>query len=122
MGQGKSKDIKREELSADLTAKIDDIFKLFDKDNSGTIEKQEAVNHWNKGFGKISAQEFFNSVDYNNDGTIQYDEFMDFWKIVKGAGHPEEEIDEELERIRNGEVWVGFDNLPVGNHQKGSKM
>jgi len=34
--------------------------------------------------------------------------------IVKGAGHNEEEINEELERIKNGESWVGFDNLPVG--------
>ena len=34
--------------------------------------------------------------------------------IVKGAGHDEEEINEELERIKNGESWVGFDNLPIG--------
>ena len=70
MGQNKSKDIKRSELSPELKNKIDEIFKMFDKDSSGTIEKQEAINHWNKGFGKISAQEFFNAVDYNNDGTI----------------------------------------------------
>ena len=55
MGQNKSKDIKRSDLSQELKAKIDDIFKIFDKDQSGTIEKEEAVKHWNKGFGKISA-------------------------------------------------------------------
>lgn len=72
------------------------MFKIFDKDGSKTIEKDEAVKHWSKNFGKISAQEFFNTVDYNHDGQIQYNEFVDFWMIVKGAGHSEEEIKEEV--------------------------
>ena len=75
---------------------IDEVFKIFDKDDSKTIEKDEAVKHWSKNFGKISANEFFNAVDYNHDGCIQYDEFVDFWKIVKGAGHGEDEIEEEV--------------------------
>ena len=75
---------------------MDDVFKIFDKDNSKTIDKDEAVKHWSKNFGKISAQEFFNTVDYNHDGQIQYQEFVDFWMIVKGAGHSEEEIKEEV--------------------------
>jgi EF-hand domain pair len=87
---------------------VDDVFKIFDKDGSKTIDKDEAVKHWSKNFGKISANEFFNTVDYNHDGQIQYDEFLDFWKIVKGAGHSEDEIQEEVshsprshERTRN---------------------
>jgi len=32
--------------------------------------------------------------------------------IVKGAGHSDEEIIEELERIKNGEAWIGFEDLP----------
>ena len=32
--------------------------------------------------------------------------------IVKGYGHSEEEIREELKNIQNGELWTGFDNLP----------
>ena len=91
---------------------IDDVFKIFDKDGSKTIEKEEAIKHWSKNFGKISANEFFNTVDYNHDGTISYDEFIDFWKIVKGSGHTEDEIIEEIERIKKGETWMGFDNLP----------
>jgi len=75
---------------------VDDVFKIFDKDGSKTIDKDEAVKHWSKNFGKISANEFFNTVDYNHDGQIQYDEFVDFWKIVKGSGHSEEEIQEEV--------------------------
>jgi Ca2+-binding EF-hand superfamily protein len=47
-------------------------------------------------FGVISANEFFNTVDFNNDGQIQFDEFVEFWEIVKGSGHTEEEIKEEV--------------------------
>ncbi len=59
---------------------------------------EEAVKHWRSksSFGKLSAEEFFNTVDYNGDGCIQYEEFIDFWKIVKAAGHSEEEITEEV--------------------------
>lgn len=37
---------------------------------------------------------------------------MNFWKAVKQAGHDEEEICTELENIKNGESWVGFNDLP----------
>lgn len=47
-------------------------------------------------FGKISANEFFNTVDFNNDGEISLNEFVEFWEIVKGSGHIEEEIREEV--------------------------
>ena len=36
---------------------------------------------------------------------------MRFWRIVKAAGHSEEEIMEELENIKNGETWAGFADL-----------
>lgn len=88
-------------MTASTKQLVDEVFKIFDVDNSKTIEKEEAVKHWSKNFGKIQANEFFNSVDYNHDGQIQYDEFIDFWMIVKGAGHSEEEIVEEVGTIIN---------------------
>ena len=63
-----AKHIKREELSPELLKHIDEVFKIFDKDGSKTIEREEAIKHWSKNFGKISANEFFNTVDYNHDG------------------------------------------------------
>ena len=78
----------------------------------------EAVNHWKTGFSKISAKEFFNQVDVNKDGAIEFNEFLAFWEVVKGAGHDESEIADELERIKNGESWVGFDDLPKAYQQK----
>ena len=37
---------------------------------------------------------------------------MGFWEVVKGSGHDEKEIFEELQKIENGESWCGFENLP----------
>ena len=50
-----------------------------DKDHGGTIDKEEAVAHFSKSFGKISAEEFFASVDENGDGEIEWKEFLNFW-------------------------------------------
>ena len=44
-----------QELSPELKQLVDEVFKIFDKDNSKTIEKDEAIKHWSKNFGKISA-------------------------------------------------------------------
>ena len=91
-------------------------FDSFDTDHSNAIDMQEAIKHWsvNKfSFGKQSAQAFFNAVDLNRDGSIDFTEFSQFWLVVKGAGHTEEEICEELVRIKDGESWVGFRNLPL---------
>ena len=85
---------------------------MFDVDGSSEIDKQEAVKHWKTKFGKLSAMEFFNQVDVNKDGTITFEEFLNFWVVVKESGHSEADIIEELENIKNGESWAGFNNLP----------
>ena len=98
-----------------------EVFNIFDINGSSKIDMDEALNHWKTGFSKISAKEFFNQVDVNKDGEIEFEEFLSFWEVVKGCGHGEDEIDEELERIRNGESWVGFENLPKKYAQSHSK-
>ena len=38
---------------------------------------------------------------------------------MKAHGHDEEEIADELKNIKNGELWVGFDDVNLkkpGNH------
>ena len=107
-----NKTVKRKHLTAELTQKCKEVFRLMDKDDGGTIDKEEAINHWSSSFGKISAKEFFDAVDENKDGQIELTEFIRFWEVVKGAGHSEEEISEELDRIRKGESWIGFEDLP----------
>ena len=100
-------------LSEHAISKVQEAFNSFDIDRSAAIDLDEALRHWgNKGFGKISAKAFFKTVDMDGNGEIEYDEFERFWKVVKEAGNAEEEIIEELMRIKNGESWVGFNNLP----------
>ena len=99
-------------MSAECQAKVNEVFGIFDVDSSNAIDKTEAVKHWKSTFGRISAKEFFAQVDVNNDGEISSEEFIQFWQAVKGAGHSEEEIMEELENIKSGESWVGFNNMP----------
>ena len=71
----------------------------------------EALKHWSGAFGKLSAKEFFNAVDENNDGEISLTEFIKFWKDVHDSGTEEKELMIELENLKNGEQWVGFDRL-----------
>ena len=112
MGSGKSKELERGELSEEALNLIKEIFEEFDKDKSGSIDKAEALKYWQGHFGKVCAGEFFDRVDINNDGVVELEEFVDFWKIVKGAGHKEDEIMEELENLKNKETWRGFDDIP----------
>lgn len=81
---------------------MQEVFSIFDKDGNKTIDRSEAQKHWSTvRFGKISANEFFNTVDFNGDGQIQFDEFVEFWEIVKGSGHTEEDIMEEVSPAGN---------------------
>lgn len=86
-----------------------DVFKIFDKDGNKCIDRSEAQKHWAQvKFGKISANEFFNTVDYNNDGEIQLEEFIQFWEIVKGSGHSEEEMKEEVSKYSINQKFHGY--------------
>ena len=57
----------------------------------------------------------------DKNGEIEFEEFQRFWQVVKQGGHSEKDIMEELERIKNGESWVGFNNLPLQYHSKSTK-
>ena len=63
------------ELSPECMAKVNEVFDIFDVDQSHAIDKNEALNHWKRGFGRLSANEFFNQVDVNGDGEITKEEF-----------------------------------------------
>ena len=67
-----------------------------DEDGSQSISKDEAISYWEKNFAKVNAEAFFKTVDFDKSGTISFDEWIDFWRVVKGHGHSEEEIMEEV--------------------------
>jgi len=57
-----------QELSQECIEEVDRTFKVFDKDGSAEIDRDEALKHWKSSFGKLSAREFFNQVDFDGDG------------------------------------------------------
>ena len=46
---------------------------------------------------------------------------MSFWQAVLNAGHSEAEVLTEIEAIKNGESWVGFQDLPEKYKQHAHK-
>ncbi len=53
----------------------------------------------------------FNAVDMDGNGKIELEEWVGFWNHVKKAGHSDAEIIEELGNIREGNSWVGFEDV-----------
>ena len=92
-----------------LEEKVRKLFSMIDVDDSKTIDREETLKFWSKGFAKINSGVLFDQVDKNNDGSIQYDEWVEFWKIVYDSGYSEEEICTELENMINGGSWVKFE-------------
>ena len=90
------------ELSPECEKKVLEVFGSFDVDHSHKIDKNEAITHFKGAFARISAKELFNTVDVDHDGSISEEEWKTFWMVVKGCGHDEEEIMQELTNIEMG--------------------
>ena len=92
-----------------LEEKVKKLFSLIDVDDSKTIDREETLKFWSKGFAKINSKVLFDQVDKNNDGTIQLDEWLEFWRVVYDSGYSEEEICDELDNMTKGGSWVKFE-------------
>ena len=101
-----------------LEEKVKQLFSLIDVDDSKTIDREETLKFWSKGFAKINSTCLFEQVDKNNDGTIQFDEWVEFWRVVYESGYSEDEICTELDNMIKGGSWVKFDtNTKIGNEK-----
>ena len=50
----------------------------------------------------------FNRIDTDGNNLIDLKEWLEFWGKVKQSGYSEEEIIVELENMKEGEEWNGF--------------
>ena len=50
-------------------------------------------------------------MDRDRNGKIELEEWVQFWTQVRLAGHEDEEIRDELENIRRGKSWIGFNDV-----------
>ena len=65
-------------MPARLEEKVRKLFSMIDVDDSKTIDREETLNFWSKGFAKINSKVWFEQVDKNNDGAIQLEEWLEF--------------------------------------------
>ena len=82
------------EVDAVIKKCVDDIWKTYDTDNSGSLDKEETkkfvtqtLSEMQDADGNIDADEFektFKEFDKDNSGTIERDEMAAFIKKVAG--------------------------------------
>ena len=102
-----------------MEEKVRNLFSKIDVDDSKTIDREETLKFWSKGFAKINSKMLFEQVDKNNDGTIQLEEWLEFWTIVSNSGYTENEICNELDNMIEGGSWVKFEtNEKIGRKDK----
>jgi Ca2+-binding EF-hand superfamily protein len=75
------------------------------------LDFQKTLDWWHYNFSKINTHAMFNAVDQDRDGQISLDEWLAFWQTVRSHSHLDEEIVEELNKIRSGCSWVVFDEV-----------
>jgi calmodulin len=72
----------RAELSPEQQLEIEAIFKLYDRDGSGSINLQELKNATlSLGMGKGEVEKMFSSMDSDQDGTVTLAEFIEAMKM-----------------------------------------
>jgi hypothetical protein len=49
--------------------------------------------------GQANSLALFNAVDVDCSGTIEEEEWLTYFKVVKGAGYSDKEIEDEVKRI-----------------------
>ena len=105
-----------------LEEKVIKLFSLIDVDDSKTIDREETLKFWSKGFAKLNSTVLFEQVDKNNDGTIQFEEWLEFWRLVYESGYSEEEICAELDNMIKGGSWVKFDTNKKIDNDRDKKL
>ena len=105
-----------------LEEKVRKLFSMIDVDSSNTIDREETLKFWSKGFAKINSKVLFDQVDKNNDGTIQLEEWMEFWRHVYESGYEEDEICAELDNMIKGGSWVKFETNSKLNKDRDKQL
>ena len=70
-------------------AKLRDLFSLFDRDGSGSLDAEELLailTRGDQGLSLADAQEIIKDFDDNKDGVLTVDEFIKAWAVVGGGG------------------------------------
>lgn len=115
---GNRNSAQKPQLTGKLLELATKIFREIDVDDSKTIDKEETIKWWKNNFAAINSRAMFESVDTDNDGRIDFDEWLYFWAVVRQHGYTDEELEEELENIKEKGSWVQFSNCPHSHAHK----
>jgi calmodulin len=81
-----------------------DIFKLFDKDNNGSITKDELLAVM-RSLGQFALQDelqdMLDEMDLNKDGTVSFDEFVEILANINEQNPLESSADQEEKELRD---------------------
>lgn len=105
-------------LSPELKKLAIEIFSEMDTDGNKCIDINETLKFWHDNYAKINTRAMFEAVDLDKNDKIDLDEWVKFWVKVKKSGHTEEDIQEELENLKNRGSWVQFNGVKSINSQK----
>jgi len=97
-------------LSEELWGKSEKLFHVMDTDNSNGVTRAEAIAFFHGAFKKMSVDAMFNEVDTDHSDVISADEFMKFWKGVRVAGYSDQEIQDEMDELIEGNAWVDWND------------
>jgi len=98
------------EIAPALLEKLTTFFKKVDVDGDNSITQDEAIKFWGKNFAKVNATAMFNEVDSDGDGSITFDEWIGFWVNVLAHGYDQDDLEEEVEMLLEGNSWVDFND------------
>lgn len=101
---------KTSRLSAQSWAKIQELFRKIDSDQTMTITPEKAKSFFKMPFAKLSADAMFNEIDQWHHGHITAKDFFDFWEQVRSSGYSDKDIQDELATLIEGGSWVDWDD------------
>lgn len=95
--------ITKKSISKSQMKEYRDIFKLFDKDDNGSITKEELLGVMRSlgQFARVDElQDMLDEMDLNKDGTVSFDEFVDIMSNIN-QNHQETSADQEEKELRD---------------------
>jgi len=95
-------------LSQATWDKCRELFEKIDTDKTYIITNEKAANHFKGAFAKVSTEAMFNEIDVNHHGQITAKEWMKFWVQVKSSGYKQQDIQDELDNLMEGQQWVDW--------------
>ena len=126
--QGKKirKYVRTKKLTSEQLKEIKEAFRLFDKDNSKTIdvaELRDAMKALGINMSKHDLKQMMKNVDKDGTGDIDFDEFKDLMTEKMSERNPEEELKKSFRLYDSDDTgYITFENLKEAGANLGEDL